>query len=368
MTLPVFSRALVSGLLALSVMTSAFADDFVEQAKQRIAAATQPWHHWNGPITGPAAQADKQVLFVAADLRNSGVLGVSEGVQDAARAIGWKLRVLDGQGSISGRTAALNQALALKPDGIILGGFDAHEQAAAISKVRAANIPMVGWHAGPGAAAMPAEGLFVNVTTDPTEVAKIAAYYAVAQSDGKAGVVIFTDSLYTVATAKSDAMAEVIKQCSGCTLLEVQDTPLAETSTRMPQLTTSLLQRHGDKWNYALGINDLYFDFIGPSLSRVGRKPEEPPFSLSAGDGSESAFQRIRKSRYQVATVPEPLNLHGWQLIDELNRAFAGEQPSGYVTAVHLVTPQNVEFDGGERNTFDPDNGYAAAYSKIWKH
>jgi ribose transport system substrate-binding protein len=38
------------------------------------------------------------------------------------------------------------------------------------------------------------------------------------------------------------------------------------------------------------------------------------------------------------------------------------------VTAVHLVTPQNVEFDGGERNTFDPDNGYAAAYSKIWKH
>ncbi|MNR34256.1 hypothetical protein D3C85_1520080 [compost metagenome] len=59
--------------------------------------------------------------------------------------------------------------------------------------------------------------------------------------------------------------------------------------------------------------------------------------------------------------------MHGWQLIDELNRAFAGAPSSGYVTPVHLVTPENIQFDGGPRNTFDPDNGYAAAYRKIWQ-
>lgn len=366
MTLPFF-RAVLLGLITLTCSAPSFADAFLEQAKQRVAAATQPWQAWEGPTTGPVAQADKQVLFIASDLRNSGVLGVSDGVREAAKVMGWRLRVLDGQGSVSGRTAALNQAIALQPDGIILGGFDAREQSRAIARARAAGTPLVGWHAGPKAGPMPEEGLFVNVTSNPAEVAEIAAYYAVAQSEGEAGVVIFTDSLYAAATAKSDAMAKVIEQCSGCSLLSVEDTPLAETSSRMPQLTTSLVQRYGDRWNYALGINDLYFDFMGPALSSLGRTSDSRLLSLSAGDGSQSAYQRIRTSRYQVATVPEPLNLHGWQLIDELNRAFAGKAPSGYVTAVHLVTPENIQFDGGPRNTFDPDNGYAIAYRKIWQ-
>ncbi|EPL03437.1 substrate-binding domain-containing protein [Pseudomonas sp. CF161] len=367
MTMNVPGRALLLAVLTLGCASYALADEFVDQARQRISAATQPWATWEGPTTGPVAQADKQIVFVASDLRNSGVLGVSEGVQAATQVMGWKLRTLDGQGSVSGRTAALNQAIVLKPDGIILGGFDAREQLSTIAKVRAAGIPLLGWHAGPKAGAMPEEGLFVNITTDPTEVAKIAAYYAVAQSQGTAGVVILTDSLYAVATAKSDAMAEVIKQCAGCSLLALEDSPLAETSSRMPQLTTSLLQRFGERWNYTLGINDLYFDFIGPALSRLGRAPNQPPLSLSAGDGSESAYQRIRQSRYQAATVPEPVQLHGWQLVDELNRAFAGSPPSNYVTAVHLVTADNIKVDGGPRNTFDPDNGYAAAYRRIWQ-
>ena len=42
-----------------------------------------------------------------------------------------------------------------------------------------------------------------------------------------------------------DAMAAVIKQCKTCTLLAVEGTPLADTSNRMPQLTTSLIQHHG---------------------------------------------------------------------------------------------------------------------------
>ncbi len=46
--------------------------------------------------------------------------------------------------------------------------------------------------------------------------------------------------------------------------------------------------------------------------------------------------------------------MHGWQLIDELNRAFNGQPPSGFVTKVHLVTKANVDADGGDENRFDP--------------
>ena len=77
---------------------------------------------------------------------------------------------------------------------------------------------------------MPSSHVFDNVTTDPLEVARAAASYAVADSDGKAGAVIFTDSAYAIAVAKSDAMAAVIKACKTCTLLAIEDTPLADAA------------------------------------------------------------------------------------------------------------------------------------------
>jgi LacI family gluconate utilization system Gnt-I transcriptional repressor len=76
-----------------------------------------------------------------------------------------------------------------------------------------------------------------------------------------------------------------------------------------------------------------------------------------------AGFQQTLKD---YGLPPEPLNLQGWQLVDELNRVFAGEKPSGFSSAVHIVTHENVEFDGGKNSLFDPDNGYRDQYKKIW--
>jgi ribose transport system substrate-binding protein len=150
-------------------------------------------------------------------------------------------------------------------------------------------------------------------------------------------------------------------------MLEAVDTPIADLQNRMGQLTTSLLSKFGDQWTYALAINDLYFDFSAPSLQSAGIDPAEGyPRQISAGDGSVPAFQRIRDGQFQAATVAEPLFLHGWQIVDEFNRAFAGEPPSGYVAPPHLFVRANIDADGGDRNVFDPGNGYRDEYRKIW--
>ena len=104
---------------------------------------------FDGPADGPAGAADKTIVVLAADMKNGGVLGVTNGVEEAAEAIGWNVRVMDGAGSIQGRTAAFGQAIALQPDGIIINGFDAVEQQAALDQVVSAKIPMVSWHSGP---------------------------------------------------------------------------------------------------------------------------------------------------------------------------------------------------------------------------
>ncbi|HSW05997.1 substrate-binding domain-containing protein [Aquabacterium sp.] len=355
--------ALAAGLSFGSI---AAADDFLAAAKQKVASATQPKSQWDGPTTGPKAVAGKTLVFVAADMKNGGILGVSKGVEEGGKAIGWTVRVIDGQGSVSGRTAALNQALALKPAGIVVGGFDTTEQKVAFENATKSGIPLVGWHSGEKPGPNAAAGLFANVTTTADDVSEAAALWAVADSGGKAGVVIFTDSQYAIAVYKAKAMEAVIKKCGGCTVLSYEDSPIAESSTRMPQLTTSLLQRFGDKWTHSLAINDLYFDFMGSSLQAAGKKGDGAPKAVSAGDGSEAAYQRIRSKRHQAGTVPEPLNMQGWQIVDEMNRAFAKQPWSGYVPKVHLVTVANVGQDGGPKNLFDPDNGYRERYKALW--
>ncbi len=358
--LPLFyigNRALAAeGDLAAQV---AAAKDIVTQA----AANKVPW---DGPTTGPKAQPGKTVVLISEDQRNGGALGVSEGVMEAAKVIGWKLTILDGAGVIANRSAAFGQAIALKPDIIIADNDDATEQKVNIVKAVNAGIKVLGWHSNVKPGPMDGVPLFTNISTDPTVVAKVAAALAIANADGKAGVLVFTDATEKISVMKSNAMAANIKECSGCTVLEVIDTPLASVSTRIPQMTQSLHQRFGKKWTHSLAINDGFFDFMAPTLRAAGSAGSGPPVNISGGDGSKAAFERIRGDNYQFATVAEPLSLHGGQLIDEANRALAGMQWSGYVAPTHLVTKDNIGTNGGPNNVYDPDNGYRDIYKKIW--
>jgi len=352
-------------MTALMVFHGARADS-VSDAKAYVEQVTAPVTTWTGPTTGPKAVGHKLIVWVSADQRNGGARGVAEGIDEAAKVIGWETRGIDGQGSVNMRSSGIAQAIALHADGIVLDAIDAAEQASAVESAVKAGIKVVGWHSGSRPGPMPQYGIFTNITTDPLAVAKAAASYAVARSDGKAGVVIFTDSAYAIAIAKSNAMANVIRSCSGCTLLEIEDTPLADAANRMPQLTTSLLQRFGKKWTYSLSINDLTFDFMAPALQQAGIPGDGAPYAISAGDGSGPAFQRIRNGEYQIATVAEPLRLHGWQIVDELNRAFSGQPPSGFVAPPHLFIKANINRDGGPHDVYDPENGYQKIYRTIW--
>src|SRR5271156_4998267 len=110
-------RALLasSALVALGV-ASARADDYIDKAKAYIATVTAPVTEWNGPTTGPKAQAKKLVIYVSTDQRNGGAQGAGDGAAEAAKALGGDVRQLDGQGTVPGHASAIQQAIAMKPN------------------------------------------------------------------------------------------------------------------------------------------------------------------------------------------------------------------------------------------------------------
>ena len=187
-------------------------------------------------------------------------------------------------------------------------------------------------------------GVITNITTDPLEVAKASGLYAVVDSGGKAGVIIFTDSIYAIAIAKTNAAkaASRAARAARCWRSPIRRSATCRTAWASSPRRCS--RNTATQWTYSVAVNDLYYDFAAPSLQNAGIDPAKGyPRNISAGDGSVPAFQRIRDGQYQVATVAEPLYLHGWQTIDELNRAFAGEQAErlrGAAASVHPGEPR----------------------------
>ena len=354
-------------MLAAGAMSLPASAESLEQIKAEAAAATAPVTQWDGPTTGPKADKGKFVIYIADTQTNAGSSGTALGAKEAAAALGWKFQLLDGQNTATGQTSALEQAIALKPDGLILGSFPAERFTDLFKRASAAGIKIVTWHsaAAPGPIAGAPE-VFWNISTDPYAIANTAGKYAVAHSNGTANAVLLTDKQYPIVVTKTKGESDGITACDTCKVLSEENAPYTEISQRMPSLASALLQRYGDKLGYILAFNDLYFDFSVPTLRSAGIAQDAKPFLISAGDGSVSAYERIRKGEYQIGTVPEPLNMHGWQAVDELNRAFHGEKPSGYTTKVHLVTKDNINADGGDKNSFDPGNGYRDQYKKIW--
>jgi ribose transport system substrate-binding protein len=342
--------------------TAAPTDPVVKQARAEVLRQLSPSSAYDGPKAGPRAATGKLIVFVAADISNGGIAGVAQGVQQATAAIGWKLRILDGQASVAGRRRAMQEALALKPDGIILGGFDATEQTPAVRKAAALHIPVVGWHAGAKPGPDRAAGLFTNVSTDPLAVARLASDYVIAHSGGRADAVIFYDSQFQIAVEKAQAMKTALERCRQCAVLRMVDVPIAQAPERMPALLALLLRRFGARLTYLLAINGNYFATSAAALFSLGKSGADPPFAVAAGDGDASEFERIRSLDYQAASVAEPLYLQGWQLVDELNRALNHDGPSGYVAPPRLITRADVPSGG----VFDPNAPYREDYRRIW--
>ncbi len=331
------------------------------RAKADVQQAEQADTPWNGPTSGPSAVPGRTIVYVAQTMTNPGVAGVARGVIEAATVIGWSVRVIDGQGTPAGIQAALGQAVNLRPSGIVIGGFDPGLTSQQVAQAGTAHIPLIGWHAveAPGPSTNPP--LFSNITTSVGDVARLSADWVIAESDGNAGVVVFTDDSIPFAKNKSQLIKGGLATCPGVSLLASANIPIPDATVRTPQEVSALLARFQGQWTHSVAINDLYFADAAPALRAAGRPGNGTPYNIGAGDGDPSAFQRIDSRQFQAATIPEPLTAQGWQIVDEFNRAFSHQPASGYVAPVHITTAAN----SGGATSWDPP-GYRQAYRTIW--
>ena len=347
---------------AASATVSVRADEVTTSAMEAIETYAGPQTEWLGPTASPKPEPGKSIVYLSNDENNNASRAWGEAIKEAADKVGWTVTIIDGKATPTGWINGLNQAIALKADGIITSA-DAASLQEPIESAKAAGIPIVGIHA----AALPGPdeelGLFTNIQQDPREIGRAQADWVIADSDGKARVVVTSHNEFAIAEAKSRATEARLEECEGCEVLEYVNSPIAEVAQRQPQLVASWVQRYGTPL-YVTAVADYTLDFQVPALRNAGVDPDD--VKLVGADGQESAYQRIRSDDFQVVTVSEPVEMQGYQAIDEINRAIQGEAPSDFVQAPYLVTADNVDAEGGADNQFVPTNDYKAKYLELW--
>lgn len=344
------------------------ADPILAEAQKIVNKAAGVSKEWDGPKSSFSAPKGIKIVYIASNANNSGDIGVYDGLKEAAAALGWDIKFIDGQNSPSTNLDALSQAIALAPNAIVVSSYEPKSAGQLFDQAKAAGIVVVGNHTGEASGFQTKyPGLFTNISSDPVEISKVAASCALVASNGTAAVsLVSCGDQFDLCRIKEDAMRDVVKLIPTASVLTINHFPFEEIQQRMGAVAVADYQKLGSKLTYMLSINDLYWDAAIPALSAVGVQPDAAPFMIAAGDGSPAAFDRIRNHEHQIATVAEPLQRHGWQVADEIVRALNGKEPSGIVSYPHLVTSENVDLEGGDKGVYDPGNNYREEYKKMW--
>ena len=343
----------------------AWAEDPMAAAQAVVAAATGPTDQWYGPTFSPKPPANQTVVCVEYLAQDITAAYWCRGVTEASTKLGWKSSVIDGQGTADGIRRAMQQAIALQPNGIVLASVDAQSNVGLIKEATAAGIKFVGIHsvAGPGPA--PEVGLFTNVTCIPQKQGALGASMAIVAAKGAAQLVAVTDTTYAIARAKADAARATIEACQTCKMLDYVSVPVGSANQTMPGHFTSWIQKYPDMF-YVYTVTDAGFFDPGVPALRTGGVPPSGRIALIGSDGSPAAYQRIRTGAYEIGTIPEPAAMQGWQAIDELNRALNNAPPSGFQQPLHIITKENVDTDINADGIYEPKVDYRAEYAKIW--
>ena len=331
--------------------------DAVADAKAYVEKVTKPNPPWDGPTPDPGGQAGKTIVYVSADQRNGGARGAGEGVQEAAGKIGWTFRIIDGQGSVAGPRQRPQPGDRLKARRHRPRRIDATEQAAAVEEAAKQGIVVIGWHSYCQVRpARQAADLHQHHHRPARGGARRRVAMRCARSDGKVGAVIFTDSAYEIAVAKSNAMADVIKACGDCKVLEIVDTPLSrrlDAHAAAHHVAPAALRQEPGPMRSEHQRPDLRLHGAvarpRPASTATATRAISPPATAARSPSSASVQASTRS-----ATVAEPLRLQGWQVVDEANRALNKEKHSGYVAPAHLFLPSNIKFDGGAEEHLRP--------------
>ncbi|QTV80906.1 substrate-binding domain-containing protein [Microbacterium sp. NIBRBAC000506063] len=292
-------------------------------------------------------------------LASEGCAQPAKAAQEAAEAIGWRVQIIDGKDTADTQNAAVQQALALGPDGIITFAINPTAIQGSLELARSQAVKVI--------ASSATESDLVDFSNIPSlqtwvDSGSLLADYAIVKTEGDVKALVLHDTGFDVLEPQHQAFIDRLDECDTCEILEDQNFTFADLATSVPRLVQQMAQRHPD-------FNTFYidYDYAVPSVLQGLRAIGAEGKIVLGSDGTSAAIQLIRDGGGQSATTAYALAWIGWADIDAMNRIFAGESPDPATEVLtRKLIDQQVALDQNIDGLWNGDVDFEAAYLKMW--
>ena len=145
---------------------------------------------WSGPTDGPVAQKPgAKVMWVACSLAAEGCKGPADAAVEAARVLGWEVRVVDGQWDPKVYNRAVQEAADQGFDAVVLNSISVELVAEAVKRAREEGVIVGSWDGGNDPAP---DGVSFEVDRPVYDQGVAVANYLIWKAGGRANALLAT--------------------------------------------------------------------------------------------------------------------------------------------------------------------------------
>jgi ribose transport system substrate-binding protein len=321
------------------------------------------------PTAGPRAQKGKNVYAISCGFVAIGCQVPTEQVAVAGKSLGWNVTLVDGKLNPADYSAAINQAIAAKADGIVTVGLDCSSALAAYQAAKSANIPVIGVFEFDcndpkvGGQKLMTAQIDTGTGQNPGKWfynwGVLHADYIIAKTHGKARVIELAQVPFLDVYYEDKGFEAEMKKCHTCSIVVRQEITAADLGgTGGAQKVGSAIQAHPD-------ANSIYFDndtLLGESATTLQSNPH-PGWVIVGSEGFPNTLALVR-SGVVTALVGIPSPWLGWCAAQGLNQIFAKKSVTDCGADFEIIDKtHNLPASG---QPWIPKVDFQAAMKKAW--
>jgi ribose transport system substrate-binding protein len=313
------------------------------------------------PTDGPKGATGKTLVAVTCSIQIEGCRAISQAHVEAAKALGWKTRLIDGKGAAAGWSSGIQSALQLKPDVLALGAILPSAVGDLLAKAHAAGVKVVCTTCGATTGkdnvdfANGDDGIAIPVGRD-------SANYALAQSGKKTKALVMYYPEFGTSIIRRDAFLKEFKaKCPSCGTKAIA-VKISEWGTSLPGRVQSILQQD-PSINWIFSPADETAVDSSNAIKAAGLTGK---VHVVGGNGEKQSFQRVSSDESYAAVVATSYFIAGWEAVDAANRLVQDQEPAP------LIVQPNRLMDKSNVSTVKPnqywstDFDFRGAYEKLW--
>jgi ribose transport system substrate-binding protein len=317
-------------------------------------------------VTEPLPKAPpkgKKVIFLQCEL--PACARYAGGAKEASEALGWTTDFQVFKNTAP--AAALEQAVAQKPDYIFISGIPVSVLKAPLAKAKAANIPVFS-AADPDKPSPDGFALQVGGTLVPD--AENVGKWIINDSNGKANVVAVTIPQFPVLNGQTDWFKnEWTKLCSDCEFDQLDVTVEEVGAGGIPQKLVGYLQAHPD-------VNYVFFTFndLGKGVAKVLEASGLRDTVKLTGCCGDAAIAKEIAAGQQDAWTIAPNEYSAMAAYDGMARHSIGEDPAAFSEEVFPSPSWVVDSKESVDKYLKPTNfdwlgpeGFQEQFKELWQ-